>query len=226
MDLGVAQTLAATTGTDDLAGLKKIGAENNPAATRKVAQQFGALLMENLMRQADGTALPMVEGTGSDVVNQMFVGTISRSVTSNEKMGLTDLLLRGLQKTQQQADSGSIAAMSSAKPKTTSTGTSFSLAGYWAANGMRPLAAAVAQGAVSPGTGTTLALMTHINPKLATAFGAGAYSGNAGDTNFQSAPGHASGGASAEERAAFSQKLMPLLQKAGQQLGVGGEGPE
>ncbi|HYM72884.1 MAG TPA: glucosaminidase domain-containing protein, partial [Stellaceae bacterium] len=33
-------------------------------------------------------------------------------------------------------------------------------------------------------------------------------------------PGHASGGATADDIAAFSQKLMPLLQQAGQQLGV------
>ena len=49
MDLGVAQTLAATTGSGDLAGLKKLAADN-PAGMRKVAQQFGALLMQNLMR--------------------------------------------------------------------------------------------------------------------------------------------------------------------------------
>ena len=57
MDLGIAQTLAAASGANDLAGLKKV-ATDNPAAMRKVAQQFGALLMQNLMRQSDGTALP------------------------------------------------------------------------------------------------------------------------------------------------------------------------
>jgi flagellar protein FlgJ len=62
--------------------------------------------------------------------------------------------------------------------------------------------------------------MSHINPKLATAFGAGAANPDGHNTTFQSRPGHASGGASAEEVAEFSQKLMPLLQKAGQQLGV------
>ena len=36
---------------------------------------------------------------------------------------------------------------------------------------MRPLAAAIAQGAISPGSGATLALMAHINPKLAMPFG-------------------------------------------------------
>jgi peptidoglycan hydrolase FlgJ len=217
VDLGIAQTLAAQTGADDLAGLKKV-ATDNPAAMRKVAQQFGALLMQNLMKQSDGTALPMVGGAGGDVVNQMFAGTVSKAVMSNEKMGLTDILLRSLQKKQQQATGD--AADAAAPSKTASTGNGFSLAAYWQNNGLRPLAAAIAQGGISPGTGAALALMTHMNPKLATAFGAGAAPASAGNTTFQSTPGHASGGASAEDIAAFSQKLMPLLQQAGQQLGV------
>jgi flagellar protein FlgJ len=219
VDLGVAQTLAAQTGADDLAGLKKV-ATDNPAAMRKVAQQFGALLMQNLMRQSDGTALPMVGGVGSDVVNQMFAGTISRAVMSNDKMGLTDTLLRSLQKKQQQA-TGDPGDTATATPlKTALVGNSFPLAAYWQNHGARPLSGAVAQSGNSSGTGAVLALMTHMNPKLATAFGAGAAAPSPGTTTFQSAPGHASGGASAEEVTAFSQKMMPLLQKAGQRLGV------
>jgi flagellar protein FlgJ len=226
MDLGVAQTLAATSGATDLAGLAK--AANNPATARKAAQQFGALLMENLMRQADGTALPMVSGAGGDVVNQMFAGTISRAVMANDKMGLTDLLMHAMQKKQQQAN-GDATATAATAPKPPATGNGLPLTAYWQANGMRPLAAAIAQGGISPGTGAaTLALMTHINPKLATAFGAGANSsstpgvkmGGANSTSVHSGSGHASGGASADEIAAFSRKLMPLLQQAGQQLGV------
>jgi peptidoglycan hydrolase FlgJ len=221
VDLGVAQTLAATSGSNDLAGLKKAATEYNPAAMRKVAQQFGSLLMQNLMKQADGTAMPMVAGTGSDVVNQMFAGTIGQAVMSNEKMGFTDMLSRSLQKKQQLADGASGDAAATASPaKSTSTGNGLPLAAYWANNGLRPLAAAIASGGISPNTGAVLALMSHINPKLATAFGAGAANPDGHNTTFQSRPGHASGGASAEEVAEFSQKLMPLLQKAGQQLGV------
>jgi flagellar protein FlgJ len=218
MDLGVAQTLAVTSGSGDLAGLMK--AANNPAAARKAAQQFGALMMENLMRQSDGTALPMVAGAGSDVVNQMFSGTVSRAVMSNEKMGLTDLLLRSMQKKQSQAVGDPADQTPSAAAKSPATGNSFSLAAYWQGHGMRPLAAAIAQGGVSPGTGAALALMTHMNPKLATAFGAGANSANSEGATIHSSAGHASGAASTAEIAAFSQKLMPLLQQAGQQLGV------
>lgn len=235
MDLGVAQRLAASNGTNDLAGLKKIAAGNNPAAMRKVAQQFGTLLLQNLMREPDGSAIPMAAGTGSDVVNQMFAGTMSQAVMSNEKMGLTDIILRSLQKKQTQANDGSeTAAPTGATPATAASsggspaaGSGLPLGPYWLANGMRPLAAAIAQGGVTPERGMAMALMTHLNPKLASAFGAGnaaAAAGNTGSTGstttFPSGSGHASGGATTEGMAAFAQKLMPLLETAGQQLGV------
>jgi peptidoglycan hydrolase FlgJ len=217
VDLGVAQTVAVTSGTNDLAGLAK--AANNPAAARKAAQQFGALLMQNVMRQSDGTALPMVGGTGSDVVNQMFSGTVSRAVMSNEKMGLTDLLLRSIEKKQQQAD-GTAATISAASTRSPATGNSFPLSAYWQGNGLRPLAAAIAQGSISPGTAGAMALMAHLNPQTATGFGVGSANFGGGGAVIHSGPGHVSGGASAAEIAAFSQKLMPLLRQAGQQLGV------
>jgi flagellar protein FlgJ len=238
VDLGVAQTLAATTGNDTAAGIKRLAAQNNPVAMRRVAQQFGSLLMQNMMRQADGTALPMAGGPGGDpgsgVVNQMFAGTVSQAVMSHEKMGLTDLLLRSLQKKQQQADGsaasaaapagagGGTATATATATANTTVGNGIPLGPYWQGNGMRPLAAALAAGGVSPGTALTL--MTHINPKFAGIPPAGPTTGgsaaSAGNTTFQSSPGHVSGGASAADMAAFSQKLMPLLQKAGQQLGV------
>ena len=66
-------------------------------------------MIQNLMRQNDGTALPMATGAGSDVVNQMFAGTIGQAVMSHDKTGLTDLLLHSLQKKQQQANGGDTA---------------------------------------------------------------------------------------------------------------------
>lgn len=220
MNLGTAQTLAVATGANDLANLKQNA--SNPAAARKVAQQFGALLMQNLMRQSDGTALPFASGTGSDVVNQMFSGTISKAVMAHDHMGLTDMILHSIQK-KQEANGEAPAAGGPAAAKLAATGNGLSLAAYWQGGGMRPLAAAIAQGAISPGSGAALALMTHANPKLALAFGAGAGAptpATSTTTTIQSRPGHVSGGASPEEIAAFSQKLMPLLQQAGQQLGV------
>ena len=221
MNLGTAQTLAAVSGANDLAGLKK--AVNDPAAARKVSQQFGALLMANLMRQSDGTALPFVSGTGSDVVNQMFASTVSQAVVGRDNTGLTDLILNSIQK--KQVANGEVTdANGPAKPKPAVTGNGISLAAYWQGGGIRPLAAAIARGAISPGSGATLALMAHINPKLALPFGgsipAGPIAPTAATATSQSRPGHMLGGATPGEIAAFTQKLMPFLQQAGQELGV------
>ncbi|HZK91955.1 MAG TPA: glucosaminidase domain-containing protein [Stellaceae bacterium] len=216
MDLGGAQTLAVASSSDDLAKLKQ--AAGNPAAARKTAQQFGALLMENLMRQSDGTALPMAGGTGSDAVNQMFAATIGKAVMANEKLGLTEMIMHSIAKKQQQA--GGTAEPAGAAAPAASPGNGFALAAYWQGNGMRPLAAVAAQGPVSPGTGAALALMTQMNPKLAAMFGAGANTQPSATPSTQIASSHASGGASAEEIAAFTQKLMPALQQAGRQLGI------
>lgn len=229
MNLNAAQTLAATTGTDDLARLKQLSATNGPAAMRKVAQQFGALLMENLLQQSDGTGFPMVDGTGSDVVNQMFASTMSQAVMGNDKTGLTDLLLHALQKKQQQADGAPGGSTASVSEEASSSG--FPLAPYWSGNGRRPLAPAKSgaaapqgglsktfSGAVSQPAAMVLPAIQGIG-RLMQAVGTGG-AANAGGTTFPSQAGHASGGASPEEIAAFTQKLMPLLQQAGQALGV------
>jgi peptidoglycan hydrolase FlgJ len=219
VDLGVAQRLAAIGDAGQLNALNKKTV--NPDGARQAARQFGALMMENLLRQSDGSALPMASGTGSDVVNQMFSGTISRAVMSNEKMGLTEMILHSIQKKQQQAgETDTAAASGGTTAKAAQGGGAFPLAAYWQGGGLRPLAAAIAAGSVAPGTGMALALMTHMNPKLAASFGAGADQNPTGNTVFASGAGHASGGASAADIAAFTQKLMPLLEKAGQQLGV------
>src|ERR1700722_5337484 len=229
MDPGIAARLSAANAPPDLAGLVK-GA-SNPAAARKVAQQFGALLMENVMRQGDGTAMPMVGGAGGSIVNTMFAGTVSKSVMSHEKLGLTDLLLHSIEKKQQQA-SGSGGASDSAAATAGSTaaaaGTPFPLAAYWQGHGLRPLAmaaaTAAAAGGAAPLAAPVMAMMTGMNPRLAMAFGAGAGTDPsqpaASSTNFPSTPGRGSGGATAADLAAFSRKLMPLLQQAGHQLGV------
>ena len=217
MNLGTAQTVAAVSGGNDLAGLKH--AAGNPDAARKVAQQFGALLMQNLMRQSDGTALPFVSGTGGDVVNQMFSSTISQAVVGHDNTGLTDLILHSIQK--KQVDNGETKdAGGTVTRKPAATANGMSLAAYWQGGGMRPLAAAIAGGTISPASGATLALMAHVSPKLTMPFGGSVPAAPVTKTTVQSRPGHVSGGATPEEIAAFTQKLMPLLQQAGQQLGV------
>jgi flagellar rod assembly protein/muramidase FlgJ len=217
VDLGSAQTLAAASGADDLARLKQ--AAGNPAAARKAAQQFGALLMENLMRQSDGTALPMANGTGSDAVNQMFAGTVSRAVMANEKMGLTDMVLHAIEKKQQQASGGADTAATPASSKVPS-GSGLSLAAYWQGNGMRPLTAAVMRDA-GVGSSAALGAVAQMNPKLATMFGIGAAAAApTAPAQSSAATVTATGTALSADAAAFSQRLMPLLQSAAERLGV------
>jgi peptidoglycan hydrolase FlgJ len=148
----------------------------------------------------------------------MFAGTISRAVMANEKMGLTEMILHSIEKKQLQANGG--AENTPATTPTTRNSSTFPLAAYWQGNGMRPLAAAITQGAVAPGTGAALALMTQMNPKLASMFGVGANSQAGANATTQLPSSHSSGAVSSEEMAAFTQKLMPLLQQAGQQLGM------
>ena len=127
--------------------------------------------MQNMMQQSDGTALPMAGGAGGDVVNQMFAGTISRAVMSDEKMGLTDLLLRSMQKKQQQATrrrAGRCDRPRQRRPgRRRRPAMAFPLAPYWQGNGMRPLAAAIAQGGISPGTGAAAGADDAYEPEAA-----------------------------------------------------------
>jgi flagellar protein FlgJ len=219
VDIGTARTLAALNAPGGIAGLAKHA--NDPAAARKVAQQFGAMLMQNLMRQSDGSALPMAGGTGGDIVNTMFSTTMGQAAMAHDRTGLTDMLLRSLQQKQRQADGGS--AEPNSAPTAASRPTSFPLAGYWQGNGLRPLATALA--ASLPGVGapisTLLAAMPNMNTKMTAAFGLhGQPLLSNGTTTFPSGSGPASGSVSSEQIAAFTQKLAPLLEKAGQQLGV------
>jgi peptidoglycan hydrolase FlgJ len=232
VDLGSAQALAAVGAGDDLKKLKH--AADNPVAARKTAQQFGALLMENLLRRGDGTAMPLAGGAGSEAMNQMFAGTISKAAMSHEKMGLTDLILHSIEKKQQQANGGSGAAPSlplstgasdaetTPTPAASPNGSGFPLAAYWQGNGMRPLRAVMAIGAAAanPAAGIALGLTAQMNPKLATMFGAGAKSASNAGTGTQLSSSRTAGAASADDIAAFAQKLMPALREAGRQLGV------
>ena len=218
MDLGAAQRVAMMASPNGLAGVAKNA--NDPAATRRAAQQFGALMMQELMRQSDGTALPMAGGTGSDTINAMFSSTMGQAAMAHDRTGLADLLLRSIQQKQHQAGETAAPATSTGAPAPAA----LPLAAYWQGNGLRPLAVAIAAAATPgrmPAIGPLLAAMPNLNPKMASLFGVhGAPPPVAGTTTFDASPGHASGGASAADIAGFVQKLAPLVEQAGRQLGV------
>src|SRR6185437_12002227 len=95
MDPAAAQRLAASPDPRGLSGLMQ--RDSDPAVSKAVAQQFGALFMQGLLQQNDGSGIAMTGGVGGGVVNSMFASTMGRVAMSGEKLGLTDLMLRSIE---------------------------------------------------------------------------------------------------------------------------------
>lgn len=241
MDPSAAPLLAAGVNPKGLSGLARRG--NDPAAARAAAQQFGALLMQNLFRQADGSGLPVAGGVGGGVVNSLFADTMSRAAMSGERLGLADLMLRSIMQKQQQAGGGNAESTLAMPPAGGSGGTAqsggatgggFPLSPYWQANGLRPLGTAAggrmpgAVAAAHPSPGLPLeariaALMAAAGavPPPAVAPGAAAPSGTSANVSPGVGPAaNPAGGATPQQVADFVQRVGPLLQAAGRQLGV------
>lgn len=94
MDLSAAERLTASADPKAIAALQQ--QSDNPAVAKAVAGQFGTLLMQRLMQDADGEALGMADGIGGNIVNQMFAGTMSQAAMSGDQLGLADLLFRSM----------------------------------------------------------------------------------------------------------------------------------
>lgn len=94
MDAAAAESLAGGIDPRALSALK--GNPNDPATRRAVADQFSAMLMEGLMRNADGSPLSMVQGTGSDTVNELYTNVMSEVAASSNQLGFADMLLRSM----------------------------------------------------------------------------------------------------------------------------------
>lgn len=92
----MAERLAASGDTKDLSALT--GKSNDPAVAKAVAEQFGAFLMQQMMQQSDGGALPMASGVGGSTVSAMFATEMGRVAMSGDKLGLADMLLRSMEK--------------------------------------------------------------------------------------------------------------------------------
>src|SRR5690348_3680995 len=96
MDATIAQSLASGIDPTAIGALK--GHPNDPAVRRAVAGQFGAMLMEGLMRNADGSPLSMVEGVGSDTINTLYANVMSQVAASSNQLGFADMLLQSMPK--------------------------------------------------------------------------------------------------------------------------------
>ncbi|HEY1794555.1 MAG TPA: glucosaminidase domain-containing protein [Stellaceae bacterium] len=244
MDLPGAQFLASQTDPNAVAGMLKH--TNSPAAAKAVAQQFSALLMQGMMQKNDGSAIGMTEGTGNGIVNSMFASTMAQQAAKGEHMGLSDLIMRSIEKKQHLATAagGQTPANGSSQPATIAAATmattaetaspvapaaaGFPLAAYWSGKGMRPLASAIASAATgsavrpqsaavpSPGGGG-FALSPYM--KVAALVPPHTPPQPPAATQPATPP---SGSAVSSDRsvAAFSAKVTPLIRQAAQQLGV------
>ncbi|HEX5317682.1 MAG TPA: glucosaminidase domain-containing protein [Stellaceae bacterium] len=236
MNFGAAQVLATMNDPKGVSGLLKHG--NDPAAARKVAQQFGSLLMQQMMQKNDGSAIGLAEGTGGGIVNSMFATTMGQQVMKGEKLGLADLLLHSIEKKQAQAAGGSAAASGGGNAgeaaatagnlalATAASAGGFPLAGYWQGHGMRPLAmaamaaAAHAPPAPSPGTTTAGGLPLSAYTKIA-ALMLPHRPAPALAAPGATPPGHAGKAPKSDpDVAAFTAQIVPLIRQAAQQLGV------
>src|SRR5882762_9864619 len=232
MDLSAAQRLATMPDPKGITGL--LNRSGDPAVAKAVAQQFSSLLMRQVMQQSDGSAMPVADGVGGGIVSSMFANTIGQVASSHEKLGLADLLLRSLQSKQAQANgntttapsgtssptTGSAATANSATPSSTPV---FALGPYWQGNGLRPLGGGAGRLSHAP---TSAAGLTIGNPTVNAALTAAPTGTNGGagwtpnNSTAETQSGRAAGGASPVQIASFTQQLAPLLQQAGQQLGV------
>lgn len=157
MDVSLAERLAASV---DPQSLKSLESRNkDPAVAKAVAEQFGAFLMQGLMQQADGSALPMVGGIGGNTVSTLFASEMGRLAMSNDKLGLADVLLRSMTAKEHPSGGADTTAPTATAPGTTAPGTTgpaaaapqgpsapaghaFPLAPYWQLGGHRPFGAA------------------------------------------------------------------------------------
>jgi flagellar protein FlgJ len=94
MDAAATESLAGGIDPRALSALKDN--PNDPATRRAVADQFSAMLMEGLMRNADGSPLSMVQGTGSGTVNELYTNVMSEVAASSNQLGFADMLLRSM----------------------------------------------------------------------------------------------------------------------------------
>src|SRR5215469_15407593 len=220
MDSSVAQSLASGIDPTAIGALK--GHPNDPAVRRAVAGQFGAMLMEGLMRNADGSPLSMVDGVGSDTVNALYTNVMSQVAASSNQLGFADMLLQSMPKAAPPSAVGNAAPAAPAAPTPSSGATApgFSLLQYW--QGRHVIATPGAPLAIAP-----VPMGMHPAPIAPARPTSAATSPAAPPSPYDAPPGPAAqlapsagSGATATDHQRFAAALAPLLQSAAQQLGV------
>jgi len=226
LDLTTAERLISASDPKSLSVLHK--QSDDPVTAKAVAGQFGALLMQGMMQNGDGGAIPIAgDGVGANVVSALFASTVSQAAASGDKLGLADILFRSIEAKQHPASTdgqagrptGGVtpptqhpAGAQSAVPASLS---GFSLSPYWQGNGLRPLGSSSGQhdsalrgGQTAPNPGKAGAVEAHGDVSPTAGWVASFSNGTTGSN------------ASAEQIQSFAQRLGPLLEEAGRQLGV------
>jgi flagellar protein FlgJ len=214
LDLATAERLISVADPKALSALHK--QSDDPVAAKAVAGQFGALLMQGMMQNVDGGAIPIAgDGVGANVVSALFASTMSQVAASGDKLGLADILFRSIEAKQHPASTGGQAGL-------TTGGVSpngFSLSAYWQGNGLRPLGSAPGQhasalrgGQSAPYPGRAGAVEAHGDVSPTAGLVASLSNGTPGSTGSEMTP--------PAQIQSFAQRLGPLLEEAGRQLGV------
>ncbi|HXP31698.1 MAG TPA: glucosaminidase domain-containing protein [Stellaceae bacterium] len=233
----MAERLASSADPKGLTALLNHG--NDRAVAKAVAGQFGAFLMQGLMQQADGGAMPVAGGVGGATVSAMFASEMGKLAMSGDKLGLADFLLRSIDKQAGPASGPNAASAADAKaPAAASTptppaaaGPGLPLAPYWQLNGVRPFGTG---GGSAPNQQKSLPMPSApaTPPPAAPAPTAqpsgailapeqrGAQLGPGGAVPASSSTSSIHGAASPTEIASFTAALAPALQQAAEQLGV------
>ena len=244
MDAGMAERLASSADPKGLTALLNHG--NDRAVAKAVAEQFGAFLMQGLMQQADGGAMPVAGGVGGATVSAMFASEMGKLAMSGDKLGLADFLLRSIDKQAAPASGANAAsatdATTPASAASTTTppaaaGPGLPLAPYWQLNGVRPFGTG---GGTAPNQQKSLPTPSAPATPAPSAQPSGAIlapqqrgaqlvpgdaaptssSTNSIATAWPAGASSVHGAASPTEIAAFTASLAPALQQAAEQLGV------
>jgi peptidoglycan hydrolase FlgJ len=234
VDLATAERLMSAPDPKSLSALKNQG--NNPAAAKAVAGQFAALLMQNVMQNSDGTALPMAgDGIGGNIVSGLFASAVSQAATSGDRLGLADILFRAIEAKQRGAASaGAKTEMPATAPpgaqasfrsgQSPGAAHGFPLRPYWQGNGLRPLAASAFAGITSANSAAQSIAGATVEPRGAlpiSVAASGLPAATSEATRSQPLASDVSGlPAPPRQAQSFVQQLRPILAEAGRQLGV------
>jgi flagellar protein FlgJ len=178
MDAGLADRLATSIDPKALGQLRN--RNTDPAVGKAIASQFGSFLMQGLLQDSSGDALPMTSGTGGGAVNALFASAMGRYAAQKDQLGLADTIYKSMVAKEKGGDaaagSDAVAAKTTAPVAATGTAvathdpaapTALALTPYWQDHGHRPPGPTIRQ--FTPARGAPAALRAAAEAKPRTA---------------------------------------------------------